>query len=178
MTINTAVEQLLEAENEKKEVATNTSLNHFWWISPHHICIRYLPLYVFTSSLIIYISLRFNQFLHNAYNYPCCSTGLLHWVESSGGYGSAWPAHTEGTHPFLSCSICPDNDLCDLKLLPVSSDVFGSSPTIYHMHSQIVFGTLKELLQVDFGPPLHSLALCGETHPLESEVVDCHLIST
>jgi diphthamide biosynthesis methyltransferase len=29
MTINTAVEQLLEAENEKKEVATNTSLNHF-----------------------------------------------------------------------------------------------------------------------------------------------------
>lgn len=35
---------------------------------------------------------------------------------------------------------------------------------------QIVFGTIEQLLQVDFGPPLHSLALCGETHPLESEV--------
>ena len=35
---------------------------------------------------------------------------------------------------------------------------------------QIVFGTLLELLQVDFGKPLHSLALCGETHPLEAEV--------
>lgn len=43
---------------------------------------------------------------------------------------------------------------------------------LFNTHSQIVFGTLKELLQVDFGPPLHSLALCGETHPLESEVVD------
>ena len=31
-------------------------------------------------------------------------------------------------------------------------------------------GTLQELLTVDFGAPLHCLALCGETHPLELEV--------
>jgi diphthine synthase len=37
---------------------------------------------------------------------------------------------------------------------------------------KIVFGTLRELLMVDFGPPLHSLALCGETHPLESEILE------
>ncbi len=25
-------------------------------------------------------------------------------------------------------------------------------------------------MRVDFGPPLHSLVLCGEIHPLETEV--------
>ena len=37
---------------------------------------------------------------------------------------------------------------------------------------RIVYGTLGELLQVDFGPPLHCLALCGETHPLETEILE------
>jgi diphthine synthase len=36
---------------------------------------------------------------------------------------------------------------------------------------QIVYGTLKELLSVDFGAPLHTVALCGETHPLEDEIL-------
>lgn len=36
----------------------------------------------------------------------------------------------------------------------------------------IVSGTLQELLSVDFGAPLHCLALCGETHPLEEEVLE------
>lgn len=35
---------------------------------------------------------------------------------------------------------------------------------------KIVFGTLNELKKVDFGPPLHSMALCGDIHPLEKEV--------
>lgn len=35
---------------------------------------------------------------------------------------------------------------------------------------KIVFGTLGELKNVDFGSPLHSMALCGEIHPLEAEV--------
>ena len=35
---------------------------------------------------------------------------------------------------------------------------------------KIVFGTLAELKKVDFGAPLHSMALCGEVHPLEAEV--------
>jgi len=34
-----------------------------------------------------------------------------------------------------------------------------------------VFGTLEELLEVDFGAPLHCLAICGEIHPLEQEVI-------
>lgn len=36
---------------------------------------------------------------------------------------------------------------------------------------RIVYGTLAQLLLVDFGTPLHCLALCGETHPLELEVL-------
>jgi len=35
---------------------------------------------------------------------------------------------------------------------------------------QIVYGTLSQLLEVDFGAPLHCLVICGETHPLEQEV--------
>lgn len=42
---------------------------------------------------------------------------------------------------------------------------------------QIVFGPLKELLLVDFGAPLHCLALCGEIHPLEQEMLDYFHVS-
>lgn len=35
---------------------------------------------------------------------------------------------------------------------------------------QIVYGTLDELLRVDFGGPLHCMALCGDMHALEEEV--------
>ena len=41
---------------------------------------------------------------------------------------------------------------------------------------QIVYGTLEELLTVDFGLPLHCLALCGETHPLELEVLNTYAL--
>lgn len=37
---------------------------------------------------------------------------------------------------------------------------------------KIVFGTLLELRRVDFGPPLHCLALCGELHALEEEMLE------
>eukprot|EP01039_Chlorochromonas_danica_P004565 gene4565-5005_t len=37
---------------------------------------------------------------------------------------------------------------------------------------QIVFGTLEQLKDVDFGAPLHSLALCGQIHPLEQEILN------
>jgi len=36
---------------------------------------------------------------------------------------------------------------------------------------QIVSGTMKELLSVDFGAPLHSFIICGECHDLEHEMV-------
>ena len=36
---------------------------------------------------------------------------------------------------------------------------------------QIVAGTMRELLEVDFGGPLHSFIVCGETHDLEIEVL-------
>ena len=29
---------------------------------------------------------------------------------------------------------------------------------------------MGQLLQVDFGTPLHSLVICGEIHPLEADV--------
>jgi diphthamide biosynthesis methyltransferase len=38
------------------------------------------------------------------------------------------------------------------------------------LNIKIVFGTLEELLRVDFGPPLHCLAICGDLHVLEQEV--------
>jgi diphthamide biosynthesis methyltransferase len=34
---------------------------------------------------------------------------------------------------------------------------------------KIVSGPMKELRRVDFGPPLHSLIICGDLHPLERE---------
>ena len=34
----------------------------------------------------------------------------------------------------------------------------------------ILYDTLQELQEIDFGPPLHSLIICGELHPLELEV--------
>lgn len=37
---------------------------------------------------------------------------------------------------------------------------------------KIISGTAAELLDVDFGPPLHSLVLCGEMHELEAAMVD------
>jgi len=37
---------------------------------------------------------------------------------------------------------------------------------------QIVAGTMGELLEVDFGEPLHSLILCGEVHEFEQEMLE------
>ena len=42
------------------------------------------------------------------------------------------------------------------------------------MVGQILFGTLAELQQLDFGPPLHSLVLCAkdcDINPVEKEVL-------
>ena len=41
---------------------------------------------------------------------------------------------------------------------------------------QIVYGTLEELLSVDFGTPLHCLAICGEIHPLECDLLDFYRV--
>lgn len=34
---------------------------------------------------------------------------------------------------------------------------------------KIVAGSMKELLDVDFGPPLHSVVIAGTTHVMEEE---------
>ena len=36
----------------------------------------------------------------------------------------------------------------------------------------IVYGTLKQLVTVDFGAPLHCMALVGDVHPLEQELLE------
>ncbi|KAL9251722.1 putative diphthine methyl ester synthase [Drosera capensis] len=36
---------------------------------------------------------------------------------------------------------------------------------------KIVVGTMRQLLTVDFGAPLHSLVIVGETHPVEEEML-------
>lgn len=35
----------------------------------------------------------------------------------------------------------------------------------------VVAGSMKQLLTVDFGPPLHCLVIAGETHPIEEEML-------
>lgn len=35
----------------------------------------------------------------------------------------------------------------------------------------------SELLDVDFGEPLHSLVICGTTHPLEDELLKWHRVA-
>jgi hypothetical protein len=53
-----------------------------------------------------------------ANNFPYCETGLLHCIESCGGYGSAWPAHTKGTQ------LCPRSVLTlFFAILPVSGEI-------------------------------------------------------
>jgi diphthine methyl ester synthase len=42
---------------------------------------------------------------------------------------------------------------------------------------KIISGTLKELLDVDFGEPLHSLILCGDLHYMEKEVLDFYKVN-
>ncbi|XP_050207260.1 probable diphthine methyl ester synthase [Mercurialis annua] len=38
----------------------------------------------------------------------------------------------------------------------------------------IVAGTMRQLLAVDFGTPLHCLVIVGDTHPLEDEMLDLY----
>ncbi|KAG8377905.1 hypothetical protein BUALT_Bualt08G0082100 [Buddleja alternifolia] len=41
----------------------------------------------------------------------------------------------------------------------------------------IVAGPMKQLLTVDFGPPLHCLVIVGNTHPLEEEMLEFYAIA-
>jgi diphthine synthase len=41
---------------------------------------------------------------------------------------------------------------------------------------KIVTGSLKELSTVDFGPPLHSLIICGDLHPVEQEYLSFYKV--
>ncbi|CAM9620818.1 unnamed protein product [Discosporangium mesarthrocarpum] len=40
----------------------------------------------------------------------------------------------------------------------------------------IAAGKMSELVNVDFGDPLHSLVICGTTHPLEEELLKWHMV--
>ncbi|CAL9066236.1 probable diphthine methyl ester synthase [Musa acuminata AAA Group] len=42
----------------------------------------------------------------------------------------------------------------------------------------IVAGSMKELLDIDFGPPLHCLVIVGETHPVEEEMLEFYSIKS
>lgn len=43
---------------------------------------------------------------------------------------------------------------------------------------RIVAGPLAELLDVDFGPPLHSLCIPGEVHSVEQEMLSLYKVQT
>jgi diphthine synthase len=40
----------------------------------------------------------------------------------------------------------------------------------------IVAGTMEELTNVNFGPPLHSLVIAGDTHVIEEEILSAYRI--
>ena len=40
---------------------------------------------------------------------------------------------------------------------------------------KIVSGLLKDFLEIDMGPPLHSFIICGELHPIEEEMYQFYL---
>ena len=60
--------------------------------------------------------------------------------------------------------------VCDEETMAVGMARLGQ-PT-----QKIVYGSLKDLRTVDFGPPLHSMALVGEVHPLEPELLDYYRV--
>ena len=41
---------------------------------------------------------------------------------------------------------------------------------------QIVAGSMEELRHADFGPPLHSLVIAGDTHVIEMEILSAYRI--
>lgn len=43
-----------------------------------------------------------------------------------------------------------------------------------HDDQRIVSGTMTELLDVDFGPPLHTFVICGEMHFIEKDYYDLY----
>jgi hypothetical protein len=56
------------------------------------------------------------------------------------------------------------------NVCPPSSKAVGMA-RLGQPTQKIVYGTLEELSRVDFGGPLHCMALCGELHPLELEIL-------
>ncbi|KAK9136449.1 hypothetical protein Syun_015779 [Stephania yunnanensis] len=43
---------------------------------------------------------------------------------------------------------------------------------------KVVAGSMRELLAVDFGTPLHCLVIVGETHPVEEEMLDFYSLKS
>lgn len=41
----------------------------------------------------------------------------------------------------------------------------------------VVSGSMKQLLDVDFGEPLHCLVIVGETHPVEEEMLGFYAVN-
>lgn len=40
----------------------------------------------------------------------------------------------------------------------------------------VVAGPMKQLLEVDFGQPLHCLVIIGNTHPVEEEMLEFYML--
>ena len=43
---------------------------------------------------------------------------------------------------------------------------------------QIVAGTMRQLVDVDFGAPLHCLVIAGQVHVTEEEMIACYRIGS
>ncbi len=43
---------------------------------------------------------------------------------------------------------------------------------------QIIAGPMARLQQADFGPPLHSLVIAGDTHHVEDEILSYYTLRT
>ena len=59
------------------------------------------------------------------------------------------------------------------SLHPIGEDTIGIGVArVGHDDQKLVAGTLKELFDMDFGTPLHSLVIPGHLHILEQEAVN------
>lgn len=92
----------------------------------------------------------------------------LREIEERRGEGGVWRVQP-ACRSFVPLTIrtCP---CLPFSVLPPSTRFVGLA-RVGQDTQKIVAGTLEELVDIDFGAPLHSVIIVGETHELEDEVL-------
>ncbi|CAI5521516.1 unnamed protein product [Closterium sp. Naga37s-1] len=79
--------------------------------------------------------------------------------------------------PTRTSSLAVPTTTCLLLCVPLTHPVLTASLAVCTPDSQcIVFGSMQQLSDVDFGPPLHSL-VCGALHELKKDFLDAFRVT-